>query len=287
MSMTNHRLRLTLFLLLVSIPALWAEDDAPSSNAAHESTGQTAVDLPSVTGPKLLTNFIEGGGNFFTLSNAFGEWRGGYARSVVNMKKHVLSAEINGQREFDDAGVYIAVGDTYTFNSSWYGSVTVGSSVGGFFWPRFRTDAFINKKWLKRQQWVTTAGYGYYAAKDVHHDQSVFLGTTYYFERPWIVEEGLRFNVSHPGSVFSPSGFVAVTQGRDKRYYVTLRTGFGEEAYQLVGPAVSLNDFTSQTVTLTWRHWVGRSWGFNAVADYYHNPFYSRGGGVLGLFKEF
>jgi YaiO family outer membrane protein len=287
MSMTNHRLRLALLLLLVLIPALRAEDDAPSSHTTQDSTRQTTVDLPPATGPRLLTNFIEGGGNFFSLSHAFGDWRGGYARGVVKMKKHVLSAEINGQREFGDAGVYIAVGDTYNFNSSWYGSVTVGSSVGGFFWPRFRTDAFINKKWLKRQQWVTTAGYGYYAAKDVHHDQSVFLGTTYYFEKPWILEEGLRLNVSHPGNVFSPSGFVAVTQGRDKRHYVTLRTGFGEEAYQLVGPAVSLNDFTSQTVTVTWRQWVGRSWGFNAVADYYHSPFYSRSGGVLGLFKEF
>jgi len=243
--------------------------------------------VPPQNGPKQLNNYFEAGGDYLNLSNGFGYWVGGYARGVVTKGKNVWNGEVNGQHEFGDQGVYFAGGDTYTLNSDWYGSLTVGSSVGGFFWPRFRGDAFLNKKWLERKQLITNFGFSYYAAKDPHRDHSFFAGTTYYFEKPWILEEGIRFNISNPGSVFSPAGFVALTQGRNRHHYVTFRAGFGKEAYQLIGPTVDLTDFSSQTLTITWRQWVGRSWGVNVVGDYYRSPFYQRGGSSFGFFKEF
>jgi YaiO family outer membrane protein len=163
----------------------------------------------------------------------------------------------------------------------------VGSSAGGFFWPRFRSDGFINKKWLARKQWITTAGVSYVMAKDVHRDHTLYVGSTYYFQKPWIVEEGIYFNISHPGAVFAPAGFVAVTQGHNKQQYITVRAGFGEEGYQLVGPTATLSQFNSGTLTITWRKWMGPNWGFDFVGDYYHSPFYMRGGSTFGFFKEF
>jgi YaiO family outer membrane protein len=124
-------------------------------------------------------------------------------------------------------------------------------------------------------------------AKDVHRDHTFYTGSTYYFEKPWIVEEGIYFNLSHPGAVFAPAGFVAVTQGHNKQQYVTVRAGFGEEAYQLIGPTATLSQFNSETLTITWRKWMGPDWGFNFVGDYYHSPFYLRGGSTFGFFKEF
>src|SRR5579863_781501 len=264
---------------------------APVNLAAPEpdqtSPLQTESDVPPQTGPKQLTNYFEAGGDYLTLTNGFGYWAGGYTRGVVTEGKNIWNAEVNGQHEFGDAGVYLAAGDTYNFNPDWYGSLTVGSSVGGFFWPRFRGDGFIDRKWMARKQLITTFGFGYDAAKDVHRDHSFFLGSTYYFTKPWILEEGIRFNVSNPGSVFSPAGFVAVTQGRNQQHYITLRAGLGVEAYQLVGPTVTLTDFESQTLTVTWRQWVGRNWGVDLVGDYYHSPFYVRGGTSFGFFREF
>jgi YaiO family outer membrane protein len=285
-----------LFLSLGTLPSV-AQDNAVSTNLASASLvsdgpaqgspQQPGADVTPQPGPKQLSNFVEAGGDYLNLTNGFGYWAGGYARGGFTSGKNIWNAEINGQHEFGDAGVYFAAGDTYNFNHDWYGSLTAGSSAGGFFWPRFRTDGFINKKWMARKQLITTFGFGYYAAKDVHRDHSFFVGSTYYFTKPWIVEEGIRFNVSNPGSVFSPAGFVAVTQGRNLRHYLTVRAGFGKEAYQLVGPAATLTDFKSQTVTVTWRQWVGESWGLNLVGDYYHSPFYHRGGTSFGFFKEF
>ena len=263
-----------------------ASVDPASANPAQASPQQPDADVPQ-PGLKQLSNYVEAGGDYLALTNGFGHWAGGYARGVVTKGNNIWNAEVNGQHEFGDAGVYLAAGDTYNFNPDWYGSVTVGSSAGGFFWPRFRGDGFINKKGMGRKQLITTFGFGYYAAKDVHRDHSFFAGSTYYFTKPWILEEGIRFNVSNPGSVFSPAGFVAVTQGRNQQHYLTLRAGFGVEAYQLVGPTATLTDFESQTFTVTWRQWVGTNWGVNLVGDYYHSPFYQRGGTSFGFFREF
>jgi YaiO family outer membrane protein len=265
-----------------------AQQVVVSTGPTQSSPQTTDTDVSAAPMPeKILTNFVEAGGSYRQLTNGFGDWSGGYARGVLAARKNIWNAEVNGEHEFGDGGVYMAAGDTYNFNSDWYASLTLGSSVGGFFWPRFRADAFVNRKWSARKQFITTLGYGYYASKDVHRDQSVFIGTTYYFRGPWIVEDGVRFNVSNPGVVFSPAGFVAVTEGRNKHHYVTVNTGFGQEAYQIVGPATVLTRFPSQNVTITWRQWTGKTWGFNLVGDYYHSPFYERGGGSFGFFKEF
>jgi YaiO family outer membrane protein len=284
--MTVHnQLRCAIYILLIGIlSAPMQGQDNGNAGAQVTSTQSDATPSESL---KPANSYVESGGNYYGLTDNLGYWAGGYTRGVLTQGNNVWTGEINGQHEFGDAGVYFGAGDTYNFNPDWYGSVAVGSSVGGFFWPRFRTDDFLNKKWMARKQLITTFGFGYYAAKDVHRDHSFFLGTTYYFDKPWIVEEGIRFNVSNPGSVFAPSGFVAVTQGRNKHRYVTVRAGLGEEGYQLIGPTSVLTDFNSQTLTVTWRQWAGTDWGFNFVGDYYHNPFYMRGGSSIGFFKEF
>ena len=275
-------------LLNLAVVGRTSAQQDPVSAAPIQSPPQPGTIVPVAPVPeRLLTNFLEAGVSYHELSNDFGHWSGGYARGVLQRGKNIWSGEINGEHEFSDAGVYLALGDTYNFNSDWYASLTVGSSAGGFFWPRFRADGFINRKWNERKQFITTLGFGYYAAKDVHRDHSIFLGTVYYFQKPWIIEDGLRLNVSNPGTVLSPSGFVAVTQGHNKKRYITLKAGFGQEAYQLIGPTTALTRFPSQTFDVTWRQWVRKGWGFNVVASYYHSPFYERGGGSIGFFKDF
>ena len=245
--------------------------------------------VPPIAAPAapVLDRFIEVGGDYHKLTNGFGIWNGGYLRTVITTGNHVLNGEVNGGREFGDTGIYFGAGDTYTFNNNWYGSLHLGSSVGGFFYPRFRVDAFINRKLLERKQLIVNFGGGYYAAKDVHRDYSASTGMVYYFTSPWIFETGTRFNVSTPGRIFSPSGFVALTQGRNKKHYVVMRGGFAREAYQIIGPGAVLSDFVSQEASLTWRQWLGKTWGINTIGEYYHNSSYERAGISFGIFKDF
>lgn len=283
------RIQGSLLLLGLALLSRASAQEQASTAAPPDLAPQTAgADVPTPAVPEReRLSFVEIGGSYRQLTSDLGDWSGGYARGVLVSGKDIWTGEVNGQHEFGDAGTYFAAGDTHNFNPNWYASLTLGSSIQGFFWPRFRADAFLNHKSRPRKQLITTAGYGYYAAKDVHRDQSIFLGTVYYFASPWIVEEGVRFNISNPGVVFSPAGFVAVTQGRNKRHYITLNAGFGEEAYQLIGPNTVLTRFPSQNATVTWRQWTGANWGFCLIADYYHSQYYEREGGSFGLFKEF
>ncbi len=276
-----------LVFALLLVGGVRAQQTAPAADTQSIASQQPPAGASTESSDRILTNFVEAGGSYEQLSKNYGRWSGGYFRAVVAAGKNTWAAEVNGQHEFGDAGTYFDAGDTFDFNDAWYASVTVGSSVGGVFWPRSRLDSFLNHKWLARQQLITTFGFGYDHAKDVHSDHSYFIGTTYYFQKPWIVEDGVRFNISSPGAVFSPSAFVAVTQGTNKKHYVTLNVEAGQEAYQIIGAASVLTRFPSQTASLTWRQWLGRNWGFNMVADFYHSPYYHRGGGSLGLFKEF
>src|SRR5580704_10522313 len=178
----HHRFKALLLLAAITFTLQAKGQSSPQSDPAPQPA---AVPAPPEAQSKPLTNFVETGADYMTLTNGFGTWSGGYSRGVYEHGKNIWNAEISGQQEFGDAGVYFAAGDTYNFNSDWYGALTVGSSAGGF-WPRFRTDEFINKKWLGRKQWITTAGVSYVMAKDVHRDHTFYLGNTYYFSKPWI-----------------------------------------------------------------------------------------------------
>lgn len=234
------------------------------------------------------SGMVEVGGNFHSLSDGFSDWLGQYAKGEMQTDPaNRWNLETLHQREFDDSGFYGAIGNTHTFNRDWYSAISIGAGTGAFFLPDYRVDAFLNRKWLAHRQLVTTLGIGFYNAKDEHHDQSIFLGATYYFEAPWIVQAGVRFNNSSPGSVNSFSEFVALTQGENKKHFITFRYGFGEEAYQLIGPAQALSDFNSQQASVEVKKWLEEDWGFTARVERYHNPNYDRTGVSVGLFREF
>ena len=285
--LTQSSLAASVLLILLATGNAQTQD-APGAGAALPAPEQQAsLVSASPKSPNVSTNYVESGASYLGITNGYGYWAGGYSRIVYQQGNNTWAGEMNAQHEFGDAGLYFAAGDTHTFSPDWYGSLTVGSSAGGFFWPRLRGDALMNKKWLGRKQWITTIGYTYFEAKDVHRNHSAFFGSTYYFDKPWILEEGLYVNISNPGKVFTPSGFVALTKGKNKQQFITARLGLGEEGYQLVGPTTTLTQFRSQSLTLTWRKWLGVTWGMNAVGDFYSNPFYTRGGSSFGFFKEF
>ena len=234
--------------------------------------------------------YVEVGGNYHTLSDGYGTWNGQYLKGEVQSDPYNRwSAEVLSQREFGERGYYGSVGNTHVIDQDWFTVLSVGGGTpsDATFMPRYRVDGFINRKWLARRQLITTFGLGYSKAMQTYNDKSMFLGTTYYFELPWIVQLGYRFNNSNPGSANSSSGFVALSEGRDKDQLVTARLGYGEEAYQLITGGRTINDFNSYVASLELRKWLDDDLGFNLRGEHYHNPYYDRNGVNFGIFKEF
>lgn len=102
-----------------------------------------------------------------------------------------------------------------------------------------------------------------------------------------VLEGGIVFNVSDPGSVNSRMPYAAVTLGREGAQYISLRVASGSEAYQAIGTQAQLVDFDSTSVALNWRKWLGPRWGLSAQAEYYRNPTYKRRTLGGGLFVQF
>src|ERR1700731_1781750 len=74
-----------------------AADNLMSTDSGQVLPQQSGADVPPQTGPKQLSNYVEGGGDYLHLSNGFGHWTGGYARAVVSSGKNIWNAEVNGQ----------------------------------------------------------------------------------------------------------------------------------------------------------------------------------------------
>lgn len=273
-----------------NIQPLLAPSETPAQPQSSRPAPISQSSPVSVTGPVTpghMPGFIEMGADYQGVTHN-SNWFGEYATGAIKTDdQNVWHAEADNQREFGQTGQYGAIGNTHTFNEDWYSDLTVGAGTNTIFLPRIRVDGFINRKLLDDKNLVATVGLGYYKEHGIHDDKSAFLGATYYFVQPWILEGGIRFNDSSPKSQFSTSQFIAITEGRDKEHFLTLRYGFGREAYEAISATSVAVNLPVQEISLTWRQWLGEDWGFNIRTEGYHNPNYNRIGVTTGIFKEF
>ncbi len=236
----------------------------------------------------LEANYIEGGVNYSSLTNGYADWKGIFVRgSWQQNEKNVWEGELLRESEYNAWGTYLSAGLTHTFNEDWYGSIFLGGSDGAFFFPKLRTDAFINRKLLKDKNLVATLGVGYEQAQQVNADTSLYLGASYYFEQPWVVEGGIRFNRSNPGPENSNRYRVAVTYGQAFKRYLIAEYDWGTEAYQYVTTDISIMNFNSRILTLTWREWLAKDWGFALRGEFYQSDEYNRTGVQFSVFKHY
>ncbi len=248
---------------------------------------------PSI--PPITSGSLEVGVLHSRLSEGNADWNDQYLRGnwQINPTGNI-NGEISNQSHFADQGVFIGAGYTHIFNNTWHGFLNTGASQGGLsFLPRIRVDASISRKWLKKNNLISTLGLGYYQAKTIDPDRSdrnLLLSALYYFDAPLIVEAGVRLNESSPGEVRSNRPFTVITYGKNQRYYLTLRYETGGEAWQVIDANTKINDFSSNEVSLIWRQWLSREYGFNLMTNFYNNysdPGYTRFGVQFGLFHDF
>lgn len=228
---------------------------------------------------------IEAGASASAVDHGYGNWTSLYLRGSWTLDPStVIQPEIVPSQQFHDRGTFIGLGATRVLNDDWYAFGAAATSAGGFYLPQFRGTAVLNRKLLSSRQLVLNVGASYANWKDAHTDLGISAGGAYYFAAPWIVEAGTTWNSSRPGNVASQSYFGAVTEGRNGSHYLILRAGGGREAYQVLSAGHSITDFSSNSISLTWRQWVTRGAGVTMAGERYTNPFYHRTGFSLGGF---
>lgn len=240
------------------------------------------------TGSVAGEHTIEGGGIYYDLTDGYESTYGEYLRARFEASvTDAFTLDITNLDRFGDDGTQISVGNVHEFSDRVYTQFAVAGSSGGFFWPRLRIDGTISIKWLSDKRLVTSFGGGYFDAKDVHEDTMGRFDVAYWLESPFVLQGGVQYNVSDPGSVGSTSGYVATSYVRDKSRIVTIRGGFGDQAYTAIASDDVVVDFPFNSVRITWREWVGKSWGINLAAEHYSSDVYDQNGFELGFFKEF
>jgi YaiO family outer membrane protein len=247
--------------------------------------------------------YIEVGGSHSTLTAGNPDWNDFYARGVLSGGRNIFTGELTRQARFGDSGWFGDLGLTRTLSENWYAQVSAGGSVGGFFLPKFRTDALISRKLLRRRQLVASVGGGYDQSRTIAHDWRALVEGAYYFNYPVVLQGGLMWTHATPGNILARTQYLAASQGHDKEHFISLRYEWGREGYEVIGrptsvvpvigrrivlsPANVLFDFPVRTISGTWRQWIGPNWGFNFSLEQHQEPAYHRIGGTLGVFLDF
>jgi YaiO family outer membrane protein len=238
--------------------------------------------------------YIEVGGGHSDLSAGHPSWNDFYLRGVLSGGRNTLTGELTREARFGDSGWFLGLGLNRTLSENWYAQVSAGGSAGGFFLPKFRTDAFINRKLLHRRQLVATLGVGFDKSKTVDHDLRFQAGGAYYFEYPVVLQAGVTWTHASPGNILARTEYIAASQGHDKEHFISLRYEWGREGYEVVGAPTTLTpafnvlfDFPIHNATATWRQWIGPNWGLNLNVEQHQEPAYHRLGGTAGVFFDF
>ncbi|GAA4028264.1 YaiO family outer membrane beta-barrel protein [Actimicrobium antarcticum] len=251
---------------------------------AHAETNQTAP--PDILLRTPVRN-VEVTTGTQQLTGGYSAWRNLTVRGVLEKDNQVFQGEISSKREYDTSGVFFGLTDTVTINDDWFTSASIGAGDGAFYLPRIRLDGFLYKKWLPKKNFITSIGLGYYNAPDGHVDRSLSLGGAYYFAQPLVVEAGVRFNRSSPGSVYTRQQYIATNYSPDNRNTWSGRVAWGSEGYLPLAANTNLVDFNSQEASLSWRHRLDRHWGISISVNHYRNPTYERSGADIGFSRQF
>jgi YaiO family outer membrane protein len=247
--------------------------------------------------------YIEVGGSHSALTAGNPDWNDFYARAMLSSGRNIFTGELTREARFGDSGWFGGLGLTRTLSENWYAQLSAGGSAGGFFLPKFRSDAVISRKLLRRRQLVASVGGGYDQSKTVAHDWRAQVEGAYYFNYPIVLQAGLMWTHATPGNILARTQYIAASQGHDKEHFISLRYEWGREGYEVIGrpttftpvigrrivvaPANVLFDFPVRTISGTWRQWIGPNWGLNFNLEQHQEPAYHRLGGIIGVFLDF
>ncbi|GAB2811636.1 hypothetical protein GCM10027276_10600 [Comamonas piscis] len=279
-------------LLAPALALAQAADATPGSPMAAPAAPPAADEAPAADFEPGRRGRVDIGAGFSSLTGGNSNWNDEFVRGNVGLKPGtILNWDLSSQRHFDQRGTVAALSLTQTLSPWWYMSVG-GSSGSADFQNKYRGDIAIYRKWTESQQWVTGLALMKSASRDgIHRDTGITASVAYYSANDWVGEGGVVYNKSNPGAVEGYRGFAALTMGREKQHYFTARIDHGKEGYLPTGAiangAGNQVGFQSTELSLQWRQWLGKDWGYLVGGEFYRNPYYNRKGVSAAVFFDF
>jgi YaiO family outer membrane protein len=246
-----------------------------------------ALQLSFTTALVAQQTTVELVGGAQSLTGGYGDGGSIGIRFRHDRARDVWYAGVHRESRFDDTGFLGSIANTHVLDADWYSYLGIAASTDAIFLPQFRIDAQLARKLGAARQWVTTVSAAAAAAHDEHRDYGAGVGLIRYFASGLVVDGSVFFNRSTPGDVIARRQHLAITYLRPRRYQLSARASYGEEGYQITGAAATLVDFSSGDISVRWQQWLTSGTGISAAAEYYTNPFYSRTGFTVSLFKQF
>ncbi|WP_373062395.1 YaiO family outer membrane beta-barrel protein [Gemmatimonas sp.] len=217
------------------------------------------------------------------VSNDFGDWSGVYLRGVKPGARDTYYAEVLALEAFGERGVQGGLTHRHDWSTRFFHTLgaTVGS--GASILPQGRVDGALGVRFGDRKQWQATAGASYVKSVTELYDVAGTSSLAWYAPRALLLETGVRYNISRPGSIRSHRLFgVAVLTPSPRRSFSVRAIG-GTEGWQIVSSTTTLQRFASQEYSLSWREKVSGPWALTMQGDVYRNPFYVRSGVTIGV----
>jgi YaiO family outer membrane protein len=245
----------------------------------------SALALPA-SAQQRAAGWLQADAFYHGVTNDFGDWKGVGLRAVVpSGPANIWYGELVAEEAFHDRGVWGSAGNRHFFGPSWFTFASIGGGTGDYYLPDLRADAAVGHAWLEKKNLVTILGATYVNSKDIYEDFAVQGSVAGYF--PGVTAElGTRLNWSWPDAVSTARLWGAVTLGHERRRLIVIRAGGGSEGYQLTGVVETQQRFTSYEAGASWREWLGGHTGLVAGLEIYDNPFYTRTGVTLGIFRH-
>jgi YaiO family outer membrane protein len=281
-------------LVLFAFALVCAPASAQTGASNTVAPGSSLPGLGGITIGLDGPGYIEAGGSHSSLTGGNSNWNDFYLRGMLSGGHNSFTGELIHESRFGDNGWFGGLGLTRTLSEDWYAQISAGASAGGFFLPRYRTDALMNRKLLSSRQLVATFGFGFDQSRTVNHDERFLMEGAYYFQHPFVLQGGVMWTHANPGNILAQTQFVALNEGHDKEHFLSLRYAWGREGYEVIGAPTTLVsaynvlfDFPERDITGTWRQWIGPNWGVQFVVEQHQEPAYHRIGGTAGVFLDF
>lgn len=230
---------------------------------------------------------LEVGVHHSDLTGPYGDWRGAFARVTLPAANGATYLEAVRRSEFNDVGMLLSAGRVQDIDADWGVSGFVSGSPNGGFWPHFRWDVGVSRKVLADRSLVLGAIYSHSINRQNYRDDAVLLSTTWYGLPSWVLEQGLRFTVSHPGSVSGQRWYGVATWSQPKVRELSARLESGTEGWQALGAQSFDVGFSSTLLGLSWTEWLTSAQGIKASVEHYSSPNYHRTGLDLSVFTQF